>query len=135
EAIDSYGELFKEAKEADDVENKLEDQFLQAIKAEFGIDVDDLRTFLEEVEDIGYEKGSLLYSIKQSEILERAKVKDSIQEIALKVILDKFSLKPRSSWDSLPDEYVGRDLYPWLYRRRLSLMMKPVLRLDNADDP
>jgi hypothetical protein len=135
EAIDSYEELFKEAKEPDDIENKLEEQFLQAIKAEFAIDVEDLRMFLEEVEDIGYEKGSLLYSIEQTEILAHAKVKGSIKEGTLKTILDKFSLKPRSSWDSLPGEYVGRDLYPWLYRRRLSLMMKPVLRLDDTDNP
>ncbi len=134
-AIDSYDEYFKEVKEPDDKKGRLEEHFLDAIKAEFGVEVEKLRMFLEEVEDIGYEKGLLVYSVKQSEIVEHAKVKDYIDDISLKRILDEFSLKPRTSWDIPPSGYVARDLYPWLYRRRLSLMMKPVLRLDDSDNP
>jgi len=133
EAIDSYEESFNVTKRSEDAKNQLEDQFLHAIKAEFGIEVEEMRLFLEATEDIGYEKGLLVYSIKQSEFLAHAKA--TIKEQSLKTILDKFSLQPRTRWDVLPDGYVGRDLYPWLYRRRLSLMMKPVLQLDETNDP
>lgn len=135
EAIDSYEELFGDDKEPKDGMNRLEDQFIQAIKAEFGIEIEELKFFLEEIEDIGYKKGSLVYSVKQSEIISRATTNGVIKETSLKTILNKFSLQPRASWDTLPSGYMDRDLYPWLYRRRLSLMMKPILQLDQSDDP
>jgi hypothetical protein len=76
-----------------------------------------------------------VFVIKQSEIVSYFKVKNLITEVDLSNILSSFALKPRATWDTIPNGFTGRDIYPWLFRRRLSMLMKPVLTLDILNDP
>lgn len=39
-----------------------------------------------------------------------------------------FCLSPRQRWDSAPVGFTNKDWYPWRFRRRLSLMARPVVQ-------
>jgi len=44
--------------------------------------------------------------------------------------LDRFTLPIRSSWDAdLPPRCKGEDVYPWRFRRHLSLLMRPLVQV------
>ncbi|MEQ8362032.1 MAG: hypothetical protein RH948_04130 [Cyclobacteriaceae bacterium] len=137
EAIDSYEKNFTAPHDFDPRNNKLENEYLRAVKAEFLVDVDDLRMFLEEIEDIGYKRNKNLFAIRRSEIIEHLKNKNTIAEQTLRNILVSFSLKPRGNWETVRDNdwFTGRDLYPWLFRRRLSLLAKPIVMIEETEDP
>ncbi len=46
--------------------------------------------------------------------------------------IDNFTLPPRERWDRTPNGFADKDWYPWRYRRRLSLIMRPFVR--DVDD-
>ena len=49
--------------------------------------------------------------------------------------LSRFSLPPRPAWNKgLPDGCRENDVWPWRFRRRLSLLMRPLVLLQNAPD-
>ena len=77
----------------------------------------------------------LFFSARQSEITEYCKKSGiSSEEEALKA-LRGFSLEPRDNWAIPPKGYTGRDIYPWLFRRRLSLLLKPYVKMNEDEDP
>lgn len=55
-------------------------------------------------------------------------------EIGLKIV-ESLSLVPRNSWRLLPDGYDSKDIAPWRFRRRLSVLRRPLLQLTAEDDP
>jgi hypothetical protein len=52
-------------------------------------------------------------------------------------IVEALALAPRPSWRTLPQGFADRDRQPWRYRRRLSLMRRPLIQLDGngSSDP
>jgi hypothetical protein len=45
--------------------------------------------------------------------------------------LRSFVLAPRERWNNAAKPFRGKDWWPWRYRRRLSLMTRPILALDD----
>jgi hypothetical protein len=108
--------------------------FAEAFRAETTIDISDLPRFLELVEDIGANREEAVYEIRLSELTNSTKGGLLSKEKIL-AFVGLFSLEPRASWETLPEGYSTRDLNPWLFRRRLSLYFKPIVRLDTSSDP
>jgi len=50
-------------------------------------------------------------------------------------MLDRCELWPRQSWDTTPKGFKNKDWYPWRFGRRLSLIWRPLLRLEGGDNP
>ncbi len=53
---------------------------------------------------------------------------------AIQAILAAFASKPRRSWAFTPEGYSAQDWYPWRARRRLSLVDRPIIQLDDSQD-
>jgi len=51
------------------------------------------------------------------------------------MFLDRFSLWPREAWDKAPKGFTSKDWYPWVFGRALSLVARPVIQLENSDNP
>ncbi|HEY5746091.1 MAG TPA: hypothetical protein VIU12_08455 [Chryseolinea sp.] len=107
---------------------------LYAFEQEFGITIDDALDFLELLCAIGYEKEQGILSLKRSDLLTYARNKPLNIE-TLEKVLETFSLTSRDAWEKPSPGYERRDINPWLFRRRLSIMTKPVVKIDDGDDP
>jgi hypothetical protein len=69
-----------------------------------------------------------------TDLLENAGGQGSSSETA--AFLERFTLYPREDWGKTPEGVQSRDWYPWLFRRRLSLLARPLVRLDeSAESP
>ncbi len=109
--------------------------FLNAFEKEIGIAVESLRNFRETMENMAVEKKAYVFVASQSEITDYCEKSDlSSKEDALKS-LEGMSLTPRENWEKPPSGYKSRDINPWLFRRRLSLLLKPYVRIDDGSDP
>lgn len=109
--------------------------FLIAFEKEFGIDFKALISFQETMENMAVEKKKYVFTTSKSEILNYCdKSELSSKEEALKT-LKSFSLVSRKNWEKPPSGYKSRDLNPWLFRRRLSLLFKPYIQINHNEDP
>src|SRR5258708_38542305 len=50
-------------------------------------------------------------------------------------LLDALTLRVRPSWASTPKGFAPKDWYPWRFRRRLSVIARPILQLTDSADP
>ncbi len=48
-------------------------------------------------------------------------------------LLEHFALWPRSAWDKTPRSFTDKDWYSWRFRRRLSLVARPFIRLGKGN--
>jgi len=109
-------------------------EYLDAFEKETGVSAETLRRFREEIENMAEEKQKAVFIARKSEIIafcEKGMLCSG--EDATKV-LNAFSLQPRNDWATPPSAYTHRDINPWLFRRRLSLLMKPFVKIDDAED-
>ena len=110
-------------------------EFLSAFEKETGVSAEILRRFREEMENMAEKKEKSVFTARKSEIIaycEKGMLCSGEDAIN---ILNAFSLRPRKNWEIPPPGYKSRDISPWLFRRRLSLLMKPFIRIEDAEDP
>ena len=50
------------------------------------------------------------------------------------IVIAKLESQPRSDWKQVPIGYDDADRQPWRYRRLLSIMRRPLIRLGSSDD-
>jgi hypothetical protein len=109
-------------------------EFTQAFVAETGIPLTDIPKFLEVIEDIGFERNEAIFSMNSADLYSVFEKRRMVNEQTLISILSFFSSVPREKWEIPPPGYSNRDVSPWLFRRRLSLLMKPILKFDTIND-
>jgi hypothetical protein len=109
--------------------------FLAAWKDEFGASVDDMRRFIDAVEDIGIRTGQAVLRVPESQLyaLNVGDVPAAPEAIA--AIVDALTLKPRPRWRDTPVGYDEKDRQAWRFRRRLTILRKPLIQIDEDDDP
>lgn len=113
-----------------DSKGKIEAKFLDAWSGEFGLDIDSYRRFLDAIENFAIEQQEPVINIRRSKLIDLA---DSTE--AGQIILSSLTLVARDSWRNLPEGYEDRDIAPWRFRRRLSLLRRPILQITLDDDP
>jgi hypothetical protein len=109
--------------------------FLTAFEAEFGITIDAVRGVREALENLAYEKKKCVHIARKDEILSYCKRSEFATAELVEVFLDRFALWPREVWDKEPEGFNKRDWYPWRFGRRLSLVARPLVRLEDNDNP
>ena len=115
----------------DGLASMLNKQFEDAWEEEIGVRLDDLRKFMDCVEEIGISNESAVVLITKAKLLEACNLEARVMER----ILEAFVLKPRATWVTLPDGYDSKDLQLWRYRRQLSAVRRPILQIDERDNP
>lgn len=135
DAVDSYVDGYNELKPVKSVTDVFEPQFLNAWEHEFGVSLDILRKFADKLEDLGIKRKVLWFELSRSElmmILAECAGRDP-QDVTLTI--DRLILPVRGHWRDTPDGFRDKDWHPWRFRRRLSLVRRPLIALDQAQDP
>ncbi|MBA1296424.1 hypothetical protein G7025_23980 [Pseudomonas lurida] len=117
----------------DSTANLLEDEFLQAWKKEMGFTIDDGRKMLDVLENDGIVKQEAVLMMTKSQLLNL--LGSAADQPAALHFLDRFALVTRDSWSTPPSGFKGRDILPWRFGRRLSVVSRPIVQLDLNDDP
>ncbi|BCM18709.1 hypothetical protein MJ8_24810 [Mesorhizobium sp. J8] len=106
--------------------NRTDERFVAAWQAEMGISLKDFRTALEALENRLFKTGQAWEILPRSELLRYlAEHVDSAEQF-----ISSVELRPRDGWKNIPPPYTDQDRQPWRFRRRLSVVQRPILRLE-----
>lgn len=116
-----------------EAKGKVSDEFWDIWKIEMGFDLDEGRNIIGTLEDKGVEEHAAIFTIKKSVYLSL--VSSVVPEDAAINFLDRFCLVTRPRWNKPPKGFNLKDIYPWRFGRRLSFVTRPILKVDESDDP
>jgi hypothetical protein len=135
EAVENYAENFAGPDAYHPSENVFEEQFLNAWRDETGAALDELRLFVDFLEDIGIREQKAVLTIPTSKLQNVAVDGHSLPDTTTFTIIDFLISRSRPKWQDVPETYEDVDRQPWRFRRRLSVLRKPLLQVDDTDDP
>ena len=117
-----------------DLRERVGEEFWKIWTAEMGFDLDDGNAIVGALEERGIAEGAAVLEMARSECFRVARA-GGVEESAIDAFLDQFCLRTREDWRIPPESFRKRDLYPWKFGRRLSLVARPILQVDDGDDP
>lgn len=130
-AANIYKQYFHEAEITETTHKTVEPEFLQAWTEAFGFTIDDVRIFMDALEDEGIKRQKLVFPVTEVELCNFSDLK-SLNIETIQKILAAFSLFSRPSWNSTPHGFRDKDWHPWRFRRRLSLISRPIIQLNDT---
>ena len=114
----------------------LDPKFEAAIADEFGIGLGDLASFAIEMALDAVEASKNILILRRSEVEQKLAGGDRKGQVDAAKAFKALALKPRPRWDQAkPKGAEPRDWYPWRFNRRLSLLQRPMVQLDEGPDP
>ena len=125
---------YEEPEVGSELKGSIEKRFWDLWVAEMGFDPDQARNIIGSLEDIAFENQTPILELKKSEFIKVA-VCSLVDQKAAESFLNQFSLTPRSRWDQVPKGFDIKDIYPWRFGRRLSFVVRPIIQLDESNDP
>lgn len=135
ESIDNYDRNLREPTVVPTDGSRVEGKFVEAFEEQFGAPLDVVRKFVDEIEDIGIKRDKPVLTLKRSEVLALGDGKDLSYADGVKRLMYFLTLEGRPRWRDIPEGYLEKDLFPWRFRRRLSVLRKPFVQIDGGDDP
>lgn len=131
----SYPNYLQEPAAEASVAHQFDNDFLEAWQEQFGADFDQTRVLVDYLEDMGIRAGKAVLRINRSDISGVKVEKNRLSDDVADALLEKLILPFRESYETLPDSYNERDLRPWLFRRELSFLRRPIVQIDGGADP
>lgn len=132
---EQYYSLYKKPKNAvDNIEDSYSTEFIKAFESEYGVKLKSYIEIAAEFLEIAIENGTHIVEINIMDAINRISRKRNISVNEINNFISAFSLESRSEWDKIPSGYNLRDIYPWKYRRRLSLISKPLIKYQNHQE-
>jgi hypothetical protein len=83
---------------------------------------------------VGLRGGSLVVSTTRGALTARLVETQGFDDREVKAFFDMLALIPRGEWDRTPPGFRARDWQPWRFRRRLSLVARPLVVFGQDDD-
>ncbi len=134
-AAETYPDYFTDPSgKRTDRAKPFEAAFIEAFKAEYGLTPDEFVDAYQAIEAEAMSDQRLVVSRTIDEL--RSILTSKGLPAATDRLIHYFALWPRPRWDDTPVGFARKDWYPWRYRRRLSLLSRPFVRLGNkTTDP
>ncbi|QUL99295.1 MAG: hypothetical protein IMF26_04360 [Candidatus Fermentithermobacillus carboniphilus] len=108
--------------------------FIRAFRIEFSLTPDEAIDGLAALMDLAVERDSVVVETTLGDLKTRLTVARGLSPDACEAFIRTFSIFHRPAWDKSPPGFSERDIYPWRFRRRLSLAARPILIFGNEDD-
>ena len=105
-------------------------EFSASWEAEFGVSIDGMRRYLDELDDRGIEAQQFVFPMRKSEL---SALMGGVA--TARVITELLLLEHRGAWRTVPEGYRPVDRHPWRFRRSLSVLRRPLLQVDDDPDP
>ncbi|WP_116826739.1 anti-phage protein Upx [Pseudomonas syringae] len=132
---DEIEELIGEDESMDDATDDDENEsFLKFWNEEMGFTLEEGLEFVHALELIGIARQAAILTMKRSEV-EHSGKSAGLDDNVVSAFLDRFVLRTRPKWDEVTDEFDLSDIYPWRFGRRLSAVARPLLQIDDSQDP
>lgn len=132
---DAYPKLYAEEEQPVAPHTVFEARFLEAWKAEFGVPLEAMLTFLEKLEDIHVNPLKSVCSQRQSVLVRLLADAALVSEALAAETLSLLTLGPRAGWRDVPPPFSTKDWHPWRFRRRLSVLRRPFNQVEEGTDP
>ena len=133
-AITGYAKNLEERPTSESVQGELEHDFAEAWVEQIGATIDEVRLFVDSVEQIGIEEDAQVIRVTRDRFKEMRVGDASIGDVTAGRILATLTLTSRDSWRDVPQGFEERDRHPWRFRRQLSFLRRPILDWDPAGD-
>ncbi len=133
QAVEDYDAHYEPLEQPESIDRVFEPEFLSALKAEIGCSLDDAFQILNSIDEMAIEKGCSLLNTTRTELLQELVARGVPDDKAAR-FLDEFTMSPRATWRTVPEGLLSRDISPWRFRRRLSLLKLPILNLSGRGD-
>jgi hypothetical protein len=138
EGAASYDSLFKPSHREETAKGNpdwlADPTFVNAYIEEYGIAPTRLMNGIGELLDIAHESHSVVARVTRSQIAASLVDRRGFTDSEVTAFLATLSLVPRERWDSTPNAYKARDWQPWRFRRRLSLVARPLVSFGMDDN-
>jgi hypothetical protein len=133
-SVIGYAANLEERPSSECVEGELDGNFAEAWTEQIGATIDEVRLFVDAVEQIGIEEGAQVIRVPRHRFRSLHVGDRTIDDAVAGRILDALSLVARDDWRAIPSGFEERDRHPWRFRRRLSFLRRPILDWDPAGD-
>jgi hypothetical protein len=133
--IENYAENLAEPEARDTDASMFAPEFHDALEEQFGVPLDGIRKFIDALENVGIKRRHAILTTKKSRLLESMTNENFVDLPTATILTEYFTFKGRAQWRDLPDGCDERDLFPWRFRRRMSVLRKPLIQLDSAENP
>lgn len=133
-AITGYAKNLEERPTSESVEGELEAGFAEAWTEQIGATIDEVRLFVDAVEQMGIEENAQVIRVARDRFKGMRVGEGSIDDATAERILATLTLMSRDSWRDIPPGFKERDRHPWRFRRQLSFLRRPILDWDPAGD-
>ncbi len=135
EHIREYPDLYKGPRRVGrPVEDVFDREFISAFEAEYGVPLQKLVGIDDALEERAVADQKFVVKISAKDIKALLANRVGLTPAQVDAFLRNFCLSPRKRWDSTPTGFAEKDWYPWRFRRRLSLMARPVVRTGLDED-
>src|SRR5258708_10156001 len=137
EQIRKYPDLYKESGTAGrPVGDVFDQKFILAFEEEYGVPLQQLVHVASSLEERAVDDRRLVTNVCVKDLKTLLAKRAGLTSEQVNAFLRNFCISPRKRWDSTPNGFAEKDWYPWRFRRRLSLMARPVVLTGfNDDDP
>ena len=135
ESVKNYADNLEEPEAKKTDTSTFASEFNEALEEQFGAPLDAIRTFVDAIENIGIKRKRAIFTIKKSKLLDSVAKEGLIDTKSASILTDFLTFRSRPRWRDIPDGYDEKDLFPWRFRRRLSVLRKPLIQLDDGQDP
>lgn len=135
EAVEAYGANFSERPVEATVAHKMDKAFAEAWTEQFGATIDETRVFIDFVENLGVEAGLAILALPASHFRNVEAAGQRVDDAVTERLIERLTLATRPSWRVVPAGFEDRDRHPWRLRRRLSMLRRPLLQIDEQADP
>jgi hypothetical protein len=133
DAADKYADNLKQTEGRKSVSDLIEPKFLEAWADELGHSLEDMRILIDWLENKGIEMDEPVISLTFADFETVGAEGQRFAPDVVAGLLDALTLASRRSWRQVPDGFDDRDRQPWRYRRRLSVLRRPILKIGSTD--